>query len=186
MEYTMELNDLLQNSEVFERFKTKSTYLSELVDTALKRRFMAPKLSRLYPKISSTINDLTTLAQQALEQLSISDEVVKKNVMTTRTDIETKALKLDPLTSELTKVQEKEHIEKQRETERLLNEVDKQNLVTVQYILDNNAVTRKQIEQNLYITYPQILSTLSQMMLLDKIARHPFELELEQLRKDLK
>ena len=164
----MDFNSLLDDTVVFDRLKSGSKELSVLVSKIMHAHFKKKKVKSLYPEISKQIETLTQLGESALKQLDASDKAIREGVLTMRTPQPQQPLKVDPLTSQLTLTAEANRLDKARHTARLLDEVDKQNTATVAYVLQNNAVTRAQLEQNLYVTYPQILSTLSQMMLLTR------------------
>lgn len=164
----MDLNSLLDDTVVFDRLKSGSKELSVLVSKIMHAHFKKKKVKALYPEISKKIETLTQLGESALKQLDASDKAIREGVLTMRTPQPQQPLKVDPLTSQLTLTAEANRLDNARHTARLLDEVDKQNAATVAYVLQNNAVTRAQLEQNLYVTYPQILATLSQMMLLNR------------------
>lgn len=164
----LNFNSLLNDTIVFDRLKSGSKELSVMLSKIIRSRFKKKKVKQLYPEISKQIDLLTKLGEAALTQLEESDMAIKSNALTKRSQQPTAPLKVDPLTSQLTLTAEANRLDKARHTARLLDEVDKQNTATVSYVLQNNAVTRAKLEQNLYVTYPQILSTLSQMMLLTR------------------
>lgn len=179
----MDFNSLLDDTVVFDRLKSGSKELSLLVSKIMRSHFKKKKVKALYPEISKQIEELTKLGEAALAQLEASDNAIKSGSLTMRTQQPTAPLKVDPLTSQLTLSAEANRLDKARNTARLLDEVDKQNAATVTYVLQNNAVTRAQLEQNLYVTYPQILSTLSQMMLLTRNANNEMTSLLNNLER---
>lgn len=143
-----------------------------MMSKIIRSRFKKKTVKKLYPEISKQIDLLTKLGEAALTQLEESDRAIKSDALTKRSQQPTAPLKVDPLTSQIVLSEEANRLDKAKNTARLLDEVDKQNRATVVYVLQNNEVTRAQLKQNLYVTYPQILSTLSQMMLLTRITNN--------------
>lgn len=164
----MNFNSLLDDTIVFDQLKTGSQELSMMLSKIMRSRFKKKKVKQLYPEISKKIDILTKLGEAALNQLNESDSAIKSDALTKRSQQPQAPLKVDPLTSQIVLSAEANRLDKAKNTARLLDEVDKQNRATVMYVLQNNEVTRTQLEQNLYVTYPQILSTLSQIMLLTR------------------
>lgn len=181
----MELDSLLENSNLFEQLKNNSEHLSNLLDKIPKKYLIKTKLRKLYPEISSVISVLTDISIKALKQLEVSDQYINDPNKIELLSLKESSLKSDELTSQLTESENMARIEKHEQKKLFLNEVTKQNRVAKEFILKNNQITRERITQNIYIVYPQILGILSQMLLINSISTKTLQSELHNIRKDL-
>lgn len=181
----MELDSLLENSNLFEQLRINSEHLSNLIDKIPKKYLIKIRLRKLYPEISTVISILIDISIKALKQLDISDQYINDPKKIELENLKESSLKSDELTYQLTESENIARIEKHEQTKLFLNEVTKQNRVTKEFILKNNQISRERLNQNIYIIYPQILGILSQMLLINSTSTKTLQSELHKIRKDL-